>query len=164
MVMVPDLITAATKDDGTVDLGLWKSVQLALINHCEGQANRMAADIWPDARLSQGRGQSEAVRVRGTVETSPVFLAEVKYPGDACKLELLVDGQSGTAQTRTVEIPTAWTPVYLIDKYEGTRSADGKTWEVEVRLPDEKDPAVVWSFWVKIVLEGPLPELDQWVK
>ncbi|MCB0967557.1 MAG: phage tail sheath family protein [Ilumatobacter sp.] len=42
MVMVPDLITAATKEDGTVDLGLWKSVQLALINHCEGQANRMA--------------------------------------------------------------------------------------------------------------------------
>lgn len=42
MVMVPDLVTAATKDDGTIDLGLWKSVQLALINHCEGQANRMA--------------------------------------------------------------------------------------------------------------------------
>ena len=42
MVMVPDLVTAATKDDGTVDLDLWKSVQLALINHCEGQANRMA--------------------------------------------------------------------------------------------------------------------------
>ena len=42
MVMVPDLITAATKDDGTIDLDLWKSVQLGLINHCEGQANRMA--------------------------------------------------------------------------------------------------------------------------
>jgi hypothetical protein len=42
MVMVPDLVTAATKDDGTIDLGMWKSVQLALINHCEGQANRMA--------------------------------------------------------------------------------------------------------------------------
>ena len=42
MVMVPDLITAATKDDGSIDLGIWKSVQLALINHCEGQANRMA--------------------------------------------------------------------------------------------------------------------------
>jgi phage tail sheath protein FI len=42
MVMVPDLITAATKEDGTVDLAMWKSVQLALINHCEGQANRMA--------------------------------------------------------------------------------------------------------------------------
>jgi uncharacterized protein len=42
MVMVPDLVTAATKEDGSIDLGLWKSVQLALINHCEGQANRMA--------------------------------------------------------------------------------------------------------------------------
>ena len=42
MVMVPDLITAARKEDGSVDLGMWKSVQLALINHCEGQANRMA--------------------------------------------------------------------------------------------------------------------------
>ncbi len=42
MVMVPDLVTAATKDDGSIDLGMWKTVQLALINHCEGQANRMA--------------------------------------------------------------------------------------------------------------------------
>ena len=42
MVIVPDLITAATKEDGSVDLNMWKSVQLALINHCEGQANRMA--------------------------------------------------------------------------------------------------------------------------
>ncbi len=42
MVMVPDLVTAARKDDGSIDLNLWKTVQLALINHCEGQANRMA--------------------------------------------------------------------------------------------------------------------------
>jgi phage tail sheath protein FI len=42
MVMVPDLITAATKEDGSIDLNLWKTVQLGLINHCEGQANRMA--------------------------------------------------------------------------------------------------------------------------
>ena len=42
MVAVPDLITAARGDDGAVDLDMWKAVQLALINHCEGQANRMA--------------------------------------------------------------------------------------------------------------------------
>jgi phage tail sheath protein FI len=42
MVIVPDLITAATKEDGNVDLGLWKSVQTALISHCEQQSNRMA--------------------------------------------------------------------------------------------------------------------------
>ena len=42
MVMVPDLVTAATKDDGTVDLNMWKSVQTALISHCEQNGNRMA--------------------------------------------------------------------------------------------------------------------------
>jgi len=42
MVIVPDLITAATKDDGSIDLALWKSVQTALISHCEQQGNRMA--------------------------------------------------------------------------------------------------------------------------
>jgi uncharacterized protein len=42
MVMVPDLVTAATKDDGTIDLGLWKAVQTALISHCEQNGNRMA--------------------------------------------------------------------------------------------------------------------------
>jgi phage tail sheath protein FI len=42
MVIVPDLITAATKDDGSVDLGLWKAVQTTLISHCEQHGNRMA--------------------------------------------------------------------------------------------------------------------------
>ncbi len=42
MVIVPDLVTAARKDDGSVDLGLWKSVQTALISHCEQAGNRMA--------------------------------------------------------------------------------------------------------------------------
>ena len=35
MVIVPDLVTAATREDGTVDLNLWKAVQTALITHCE---------------------------------------------------------------------------------------------------------------------------------
>jgi phage tail sheath protein FI len=42
MVVVPDLITAATGEDGTVDLNLWKAVQTALISHCEQNGNRMA--------------------------------------------------------------------------------------------------------------------------
>jgi phage tail sheath protein FI len=42
MVLVPDLITAATKADGSVDLSMWKAVQTALIGHCELQGNRMA--------------------------------------------------------------------------------------------------------------------------
>ncbi|AZI58001.1 phage tail sheath family protein [Nakamurella antarctica] len=42
MVIVPDLVTAATKEDGTIDLGLWKAVQTSLITHCELNGNRMA--------------------------------------------------------------------------------------------------------------------------
>ncbi|CAN5366582.1 phage tail sheath family protein [soil metagenome] len=42
MVVVPDLVTAATKEDGSIDLGLWKAVQTALISHCEQNGNRMA--------------------------------------------------------------------------------------------------------------------------
>ena len=42
MVIVPDLVTAARREDGTVDLDLWKAVQTSLISHCELQANRMA--------------------------------------------------------------------------------------------------------------------------
>jgi hypothetical protein len=42
MVVVPDLVTAATQEDGTLDLNLWKAVQTALISHCEQHGNRVA--------------------------------------------------------------------------------------------------------------------------
>jgi len=42
IVAVPDLVTAATREDGTLDLDLWKAVQTALIAHCELHPNRMA--------------------------------------------------------------------------------------------------------------------------
>lgn len=42
MVIVPDLVTAARRDDGVIDLGLWKAVQTSLIAHCEQHPNRMA--------------------------------------------------------------------------------------------------------------------------
>ena len=58
MVMVPDLITAARKkkadgsDDG-YDEVMWKTVQLGLINHCEGQKNRMAILDAPPGKNAQ---------------------------------------------------------------------------------------------------------------
>jgi phage tail sheath protein FI len=42
MVIVPDLVTAASKADGSLDLNLWKAVQTALISHCEQNGNRIA--------------------------------------------------------------------------------------------------------------------------
>lgn len=57
MVMVPDLCTAARRvaDDGTVsyDQTMWQTVQLALINHCEGQGNRMAILDAPPGKNAQ---------------------------------------------------------------------------------------------------------------
>jgi len=42
MVICPDLVTAATLEDGTIDLNMWKAVQTSMISHCELQGNRMA--------------------------------------------------------------------------------------------------------------------------
>jgi uncharacterized protein len=54
MVIVPDLVTAATKEDGSIDLGLWKAVQTSLISHCELQGNRMAVlDAPPGMTVQQ---------------------------------------------------------------------------------------------------------------
>lgn len=62
MVMVPDLVTAARQEDGSVDLKMWKSVQTALISHCEGQANRMAIlDAPPGMTVQQIKEWREQV-------------------------------------------------------------------------------------------------------
>jgi hypothetical protein len=42
MVVIPDLVTAARQEDGTIDLNMWKAVQTSLISHCEQNGNRMA--------------------------------------------------------------------------------------------------------------------------
>lgn len=41
MVVVPDLVTAARKEDGSFDLARWKDVQTALVSHCS-RHRRMA--------------------------------------------------------------------------------------------------------------------------
>jgi phage tail sheath protein FI len=53
IVVVPDLITACRKDDGSVDLNLWKAVQTTLISHCEQNGNRMAVLDAPPAMSPQ---------------------------------------------------------------------------------------------------------------
>ena len=62
MVLVPDLVNAARQEDGSVDLKMWKSVQTALINHCEGQANRVAVlDAPPGMSVQQIKEWREEV-------------------------------------------------------------------------------------------------------
>jgi phage tail sheath protein FI len=94
MVMVPDLITAATQEDGTVDLGMWKSVQLALINHCEGQANRMAVLDAPPAMSPQ---QVKEWRSEQAMYDSA--FAALYYPW------INVDNPAGTNGNTTINMP-----------------------------------------------------------
>lgn len=56
IVAVPDLVTAARKEDGSLDLGLWKAVQTSLIAHCEQHSNRIAIlDTPPGLTPQQAR-------------------------------------------------------------------------------------------------------------
>ena len=75
MVMVPDLVTAARKADGSLDLNMWKAVQTALISHCEQQANRMAVLDAPP-----GMGVQEIKEWRSQVAMYDSAFAAIYYP------------------------------------------------------------------------------------
>lgn len=94
MVMVPDLINAATNSNGEIDMGMWKSVQLALINHCEGQANRMAV---LDAPPSMTPMQVKEWRSDQAMYDSA--FAALYYPW------IEVDNPAGTNGNTTIHVP-----------------------------------------------------------
>ncbi|MEA2620223.1 MAG: uncharacterized protein QOC97_996, partial [Chloroflexota bacterium] len=94
MVVVPDLITAATKDDGTVDLGLWKAVQTSLISHCELQGNRMAVLDAPPGMTPQ-----QIKEWRSEVAMYDSAFAAFYYPW------IKVENPAGTNGDREMFIP-----------------------------------------------------------
>ena len=94
MVIVPDLVTAATKEDGTIDLGLWKAVQTALISHCEQQGNRMAVlDAPPGMTVQQIK------EWRSDVAMYDSQFAAFYYPW------IKVDNPAGTNGDREIFVP-----------------------------------------------------------
>jgi phage tail sheath protein FI len=94
MVLVPDLVSAATKEDGTIDLGLWKSVQTALISHCEMLGNRMAIlDAPPGMTVQQIK------EWRSDVAMYDSQFAALYYPW------IKVDNPAGTNGDREVFVP-----------------------------------------------------------
>jgi phage tail sheath protein FI len=94
MIAVPDLVTAARKDDGTIDLDLWKAVQTALIAHCEGQANRVAI---LDAPPGMDPQQVQEWRSQAAMYDSP--FAAMYYPW------VKVANPIGTNGDRVVSVP-----------------------------------------------------------
>jgi phage tail sheath protein FI len=110
MVMVPDLVTAATKEDGTVDLGLWKSVQLALINHCEAQANRVAILDAPP-----GMSPQEIKEWRSDVAMYDSPFATLYYPW------IKVANPAGTNGDREILVPPSGHMAGIYARTDDTR-------------------------------------------
>ncbi|UMG91026.1 phage tail sheath subtilisin-like domain-containing protein [Nocardioides sp. TF02-7] len=94
MVIVPDLVTAATREDGVIDLGMWKSVQTALISHCEQHGNRMAVLDAPP-----GMSPQQVKEWRSEVAMYDSAYAALYYPW------IKVDNPIGVNGDREVLIP-----------------------------------------------------------
>jgi phage tail sheath protein FI len=94
MVLVPDLITAATKADGTLDLGMWKAVQTALIGHCELEGNRMAILDSPPGMTPQ-----QIKEWRSDIAMYDSQFAAFYYPW------IKVDNPAGTNGDREMFVP-----------------------------------------------------------
>lgn len=94
MIIVPDLVTAATKEDGSVDLGLWKSVQTTLISHCEQHGNRMAVLDSPP-----GMNPQQIKEWRGEIAMYDSAYAAFYYPW------IKVENPIGTNGNAEVVIP-----------------------------------------------------------
>jgi len=94
MVAVPDLLTAATREDGTVDLGMWKTVQTSLIGHCERQGNRMAILDSPPGMTAQ-----QIKEWRSEVAMYDSQFAAMYYPW------IKVENPAGTNGDREVFVP-----------------------------------------------------------
>lgn len=94
IVAVPDLVTAATLEDGTLDLNLWKAVQTSLIAHCEQHSNRVAILDAPP-----GMGPQQIRDWRSDTAQYDSAFAALYYPW------IKVDNPIGTGADTEVLIP-----------------------------------------------------------
>jgi phage tail sheath protein FI len=93
MLAVPDLITAATKEDGSVDMEMWQAVQMAMIDHCNLEGNRMAILDSPP-----GLNPQDAKEWRTNSMYDSKFAA-LYYPW------IMVNNPAATNGDRTIAVP-----------------------------------------------------------
>jgi phage tail sheath protein FI len=110
MVMIPDLVTAATKEDGTLDMGLWKAIQTALISHCEQYPNRMAILDAP-----RGYGVQEIKEWRSETAMYDSAFATMYYPW------VKVENPIGTGADTEILVPPSGHIAGLWARTDATR-------------------------------------------
>ncbi|MEP7763330.1 phage tail sheath subtilisin-like domain-containing protein [Sanguibacter sp. 25GB23B1] len=113
IVAVPDLVTAATREDGTLDLDLWKAVQTALIAHCELHPNRMAILDAPPGfgpqQIKEWRSETAQYDSAFATLYYPWIKVENPVPG-ASKADVLIppSGHVAGVWARTDETRGVW--------------------------------------------------------
>lgn len=110
IVVVPDLVTAASRADGTVDLDLWKAVQTSLVAHCENHPNRMALLDPPPGLTPQ-----QVKEWRSEVAQYDSAFAAMYYPW------ITVENPTGGAGATTVSIPASGHVAGLWARTDDTR-------------------------------------------
>jgi len=113
IVVVPDLVTAATREDGTLDLGLWKAVQTSLIAHCEQHANRMALLDAPPGMTPQQvkEWRSEVAQYDSAFATMYYPWIKVENPlgsGASAEIAIPPSGHVAGVWARTDETRGVW--------------------------------------------------------
>ncbi len=103
IVVVPDLVTAATREDGSLDLGLWKAVQTSLISHCEQNGNRMAVLDAPP-----GMSPQQIKEWRSDVAMYDSAYAALYYPWIKVENPIGVNGDSEVLIPPSGHIAGVW--------------------------------------------------------
>lgn len=115
MVLVPDLITAASKD-GDVDLDMWKAVQTAMIVHCENAGNRMAILDAPPGMSAQ-----EVRDWRADVAMYDSRFAALYYPWIKVPNPLYGANGSSNGQPQQLTVPPSGHIAGLWSRNDDTR-------------------------------------------
>jgi uncharacterized protein len=115
MVVVPDLVTAASRN-GRLDLDMWKAVQTAMIGHCENAGNRMAILDSPP-----GMNAQEIKQWRSDVAMYDSKFAAMYYPWITVANPLYGRNGGSNGQPQQITIPPSGHMAGVWSRNDATR-------------------------------------------
>lgn len=132
---------------------------ITFIEKAPKPGNLPIAEIIPIAALQPKGGTGKRVGIYGVKDAE---LATTSSPDEPLVLSFQAQNN---AELATLDIPSRWPAMWLINRYNARPRESRKTWEVEVELPvpDGAGNMKPGSIWLKIEFEKELPELP-WFK
>ncbi len=89
---------------------------------------------------------------------SEARLTKLRAPGAAFDLKFFASDQTAPGPVATLNIPSKWGGLYLVDHFRGqpVKADDRKVWDVEA---DVQTPSGMKSVWLRLEFDTELPEL-----